>query len=497
MRVKKRVQPQQQQLPHSDAETDQHLQETVIAPLQGFTASQKGFGKKKRSRGGGRGRFLPAWQRGRGGRSKKLEKLDTEFEEFYRRGQRGGAERRSFGEGPEEQTPNPPPPMASKQDEAVRESALREVEVCLETSEHLSPDESAGDELPTPASTEYCTAVSQATEAQRGVTASRGASGVSATEVQECSFGGPVKPRLEVQRPSSAKPATKRSPAVSAVSAERELWDEEDDWQPDWKSTSESEDNDLKGRRRKRRRQPRKMLLTGDFLTEHRLPSGSMRPPKQQAQMGRSKSPDETYAAEDDTETNKAQGMPSYRPPLTMQRTRPRNRQIDWSSFFCDSCGDRGELLTCDGTCLRSFHAKCLAEDQRPSLAEEVEGPWYCADCRMGCGTCAMCKKSGEVGKEVTKCKMGNCGWYFHNTCLNDWRGSGLLKIHSISGDAQRMVRCCRCPTAYHTRCVPPGVRKLTPKQIQCLNCKFLSGPPPVPTPKKPQRKRPKKTLSR
>lgn len=24
----------------------------------------------------------------------------------------------------------------------------------------------------------------------------------------------------------------------------------------------------------------------------------------------------------------------------------------------------------------------------------------------------------------------------------------------SVSGDAQRMVRCCRCPTAYHIRCV-------------------------------------------
>lgn len=48
----------------------------------------------------------------------------------------------------------------------------------------------------------------------------------------------------------------------------------------------------------------------------------------------------------------------------------------------------------------------------------------------MGRGTCAMCKKSGAVGTEVIKCKMGNCGWYFHNACLNDWRGSGLLKIH-------------------------------------------------------------------
>ncbi len=50
--------------------------------------------------------------------------------------------------------------------------------------------------------------------------------------------------------------------------------------------------------------------------------------------------------------------------------------QVNGASLFCDRCRDRGKLLTCDGTCLRSFHAKCLALDQRPSLAEEAEGPW-------------------------------------------------------------------------------------------------------------------------
>lgn len=34
------------------------------------------------------------------------------------------------------------------------------------------------------------------------------------------------------------------------------------------------------------------------------------------------------------------------------------------------------------------------------------------------------------MGQHILKCKMGSCGYYFHNTCLNGIRESGCLKIH-------------------------------------------------------------------
>ncbi len=54
----------------------------------------------------------------------------------------------------------------------------------------------------------------------------------------------------------------------------------------------------------------------------------------------------------------------------------------------------------------------------------------YCPDCRLGIGACAICKQTGVVGQHILKCKMGSCGYYFHNQCLNGLRDSGLLKIH-------------------------------------------------------------------
>lgn len=54
----------------------------------------------------------------------------------------------------------------------------------------------------------------------------------------------------------------------------------------------------------------------------------------------------------------------------------------------------------------------------------------YCPDCQAGIAYCAICKQMGIVGHHILKCKMGSCGFYFHNICLNPLRDSGLLKIH-------------------------------------------------------------------
>lgn len=55
---------------------------------------------------------------------------------------------------------------------------------------------------------------------------------------------------------------------------------------------------------------------------------------------------------------------------------RLRALQMDWNSLFCGRCGDGGELLECDGTCLRSFHQHCLTPSERPSPDDPPDAKW-------------------------------------------------------------------------------------------------------------------------
>jgi hypothetical protein len=49
---------------------------------------------------------------------------------------------------------------------------------------------------------------------------------------------------------------------------------------------------------------------------------------------------------------------------------------MDWNSWFCGKCGDGGELVECDGICLRSFHLACLPDRERPPPSEPDDTPW-------------------------------------------------------------------------------------------------------------------------
>lgn len=55
--------------------------------------------------------------------------------------------------------------------------------------------------------------------------------------------------------------------------------------------------------------------------------------------------------------------------------------QMDWSSYYCARCCDGGELLECDGVCLRAFHVACLALHERPRPSDLPETPWCAAAC--------------------------------------------------------------------------------------------------------------------
>ena len=55
--------------------------------------------------------------------------------------------------------------------------------------------------------------------------------------------------------------------------------------------------------------------------------------------------------------------------------------QMDWSSYYCARCCDGGELLECDGVCLRAFHVACLELHERPRPTDLPETPWCAAAC--------------------------------------------------------------------------------------------------------------------
>jgi hypothetical protein len=47
--------------------------------------------------------------------------------------------------------------------------------------------------------------------------------------------------------------------------------------------------------------------------------------------------------------------------------------QLVWSSSICTRCGGGGQMLMCDGTCLRSWHLSCLSLSALPSPDDPPE----------------------------------------------------------------------------------------------------------------------------
>uniref|UniRef100_A0A8C9YYD4 Histone-lysine N-methyltransferase NSD3 n=1 Tax=Sander lucioperca TaxID=283035 RepID=A0A8C9YYD4_SANLU len=135
-------------------------------------------------------------------------------------------------------------------------------------------------------------------------------------------------------------------------------------------------------------------------------------------------------------------------------------------------------LVVCEGDCNRQFHLDCLGVTSLP------EGRFTCLECRNGNHTCFSCK---TAGREVTRCSVSGCGCYYHKDCVrklpgttNSSDGGFCCPQHSCSTcclerDLQRaskgrLMRCIRCPVAYHTgdSCVAAGSVALTHHIMIC-----------------------------
>ncbi|EGG13593.1 PHD zinc finger-containing protein [Cavenderia fasciculata] len=138
----------------------------------------------------------------------------------------------------------------------------------------------------------------------------------------------------------------------------------------------------------------------------------------------------------------------------------------------CTICEKGGELLMCDGACLRSFHVECLGLQSLVTPGQR----WECDDCLNQQNSCFSCKKRGIIGMDLMKCKVHQCGKFYHHSCIAEFPLAKMVNTKSPrfncplhycgkcgqSGDGKQSVHCFRCPAAYHVTCIPPGVKMLT-----------------------------------
>ncbi|XP_067928328.1 histone-lysine N-methyltransferase NSD2-like isoform X2 [Watersipora subatra] len=137
-----------------------------------------------------------------------------------------------------------------------------------------------------------------------------------------------------------------------------------------------------------------------------------------------------------------------------------------------------GELITCTGSCLSSFHTTCTTVI--------LKDTFKCNSCVTGLHACFMCKEKSGV---VQKCSQRDCGKYYHMACiakhplalLEDGRIECPLHacascIRGENGKAKARIgkqyKCIRCPTAYHTGdfCIGAGSKVIAGYNMICCN---------------------------
>uniref|UniRef100_A0A3P9IB78 Histone-lysine N-methyltransferase, H3 lysine-36 specific n=2 Tax=Oryzias latipes TaxID=8090 RepID=A0A3P9IB78_ORYLA len=147
---------------------------------------------------------------------------------------------------------------------------------------------------------------------------------------------------------------------------------------------------------------------------------------------------------------------------------------------ICQVCEKTGELLLCEGQCCGAFHLACI------SLADAPKGKFVCPECKSGVHTCFVCKKRGE---DVRRCMIPVCGKFYHGECITNHAPTAPVNrgfrcsIHvcltcfianpnSSSISKGRLVRCVRCPVAYHATdlCMAAGSVVLSSNSIVCPN---------------------------
>ncbi|KDP30848.1 hypothetical protein JCGZ_13791 [Jatropha curcas] len=164
----------------------------------------------------------------------------------------------------------------------------------------------------------------------------------------------------------------------------------------------------------------------------------------------------------------------------------------------CAICDDGGDILCCNGRCLRSFHptvadgleSHCASLGFRNKAEYEAIQMFLCNNCRYEQHQCFACGRLGfsakSASQQVFPCASATCGHFYHPECVarllhigNKIEAGKILRAKIAAGESfvcpahkcfickQREVAeikemqfamCRRCPKAYHRNCLPRDI---------------------------------------
>ncbi|KAK1272646.1 hypothetical protein QJS04_geneDACA008097 [Acorus gramineus] len=172
------------------------------------------------------------------------------------------------------------------------------------------------------------------------------------------------------------------------------------------------------------------------------------------------------------------------------------DEESDLFDTVCAICDNGGELLCCEGICMRSFHptikaggdSYCLSLGYTDAEVEAIQN-FLCRNCQLKKHQCFICGKLGSsdksVGAEVFQCSSVTCGHFYHPKCVAELLHPGneataaqhqkkIASGESFTCPLHKCIVCkrgenkevedlqfaiCRrCPKAYHRKCLPETI---------------------------------------
>ncbi|XP_062107255.1 protein ENHANCED DOWNY MILDEW 2-like isoform X2 [Humulus lupulus] len=162
----------------------------------------------------------------------------------------------------------------------------------------------------------------------------------------------------------------------------------------------------------------------------------------------------------------------------------------------CAICDNGGQILSCQGRCMRSFHAtrdaaggeNCSSLGYNDAQVKAIP-TFLCANCKYQQHQCFICGNMGSSDTsssvEVFPCISATCGHFYHPECVakmlqpaNRYQ-TEELRLSIVAGESftcpahkcfvchqgedkkvmeLQFALCRRCPKAYHRKCLPRSI---------------------------------------
>ncbi|CAO2188932.1 unnamed protein product [Urochloa humidicola] len=164
----------------------------------------------------------------------------------------------------------------------------------------------------------------------------------------------------------------------------------------------------------------------------------------------------------------------------------------DLFDSVCAICDNGGELLCCEGSCMRSFHAKlgdgedsyCATLGYTKAEVKAIKN-FLCKNCEYKqhqCFVCGVLEPSDGTNAKVFLCNNATCGHFYHPKCVaqllcpNNKNEASELEKSIVTGisftcpvhwcfqckgledrtqEPLQFAVCRRCPRSYHRKCLP------------------------------------------